>query len=297
MTARRLAAILAATSWATRASWARRRRGRRCLRAARGSPSDSVALVTHHNSDDMLHLVRLLGLGDEVAPERMEVDQRAPAARNHFLYAHRAAIFGELVRCAEGPFALRRGPLGDRILGEQVISATLTLGPSGHEVNERGIDRHPSGGRCQIKFYAACLRAGTRWSSTVFAHELSQRAASFEPENGLYSFALTMPAGGVRRFDDSQSASFVSHAVLSPRAESAAYSAKRAPCAWLRDVFIANAADRTAELSLARRRHGAAVRRSRIVRRWRQTRATACPELGSESTHPTSSHRRQRSAP
>ena len=30
------------TSWATRASWARTRRGRRCLRAARGSPSDSV---------------------------------------------------------------------------------------------------------------------------------------------------------------------------------------------------------------------------------------------------------------
>src|SRR6202453_470935 len=93
-------------------------------------------------------------------------------------------------------------------------------------------------------------------------------------------------AGGVRSFDDSESASFVSHAVLSPRAESAAYSAKRAPCAWLRNVFMANAADRTAELSLARRRHGAAVRRSRIVRRWRQTRATACLELGSESTHP-----------
>ena len=48
-------------------------------------------------------------------------------------------------------------------------------------------------GRCQTKFYTACLRAGARWSSTVFAHELSQRAASFEPENGLYSFALTMP--------------------------------------------------------------------------------------------------------
>jgi hypothetical protein len=47
-----------------------------------------------------------------------------------------------------------------------------------------------SSGRCHIKFYTACLRAGTRWSSTVFAHELSQRAASFEPENGLYSFAF-----------------------------------------------------------------------------------------------------------
>ena len=76
-----------------------------------------------------------------------------------------------------------------------------------------------------------------------------------------------------------------------PRAESAAYSAKRAPCAWLQDVFMAIAADRTAELSLARRRHGAAVRRSRFVRRGRQTRATACPELGSESTHPRCSHR------
>jgi hypothetical protein len=38
------------------------------------------------------------------------------------------------------------------------------------------------------------LRAGTWWSSTVFAHELSPRAASFEPENGLYTFALTMPS-------------------------------------------------------------------------------------------------------
>ena len=62
--------------------------------------------------------------------------------------------------------------------------------------------------------------------------------------------------------------------------------------AWLRDVFMAIAADRTAELSLARRRHGAAVRRSRFVRRGRQTRATACPELGSESAHPRS-HRLQ----
>src|ERR1700722_20008769 len=104
------------------------------------------ALVAHHNSDDVLHLVRLLGLGDEVAPERMEVDQRAPAARNHFLDAHRAAIFGELVGGAEGAFALRRGPLGDGILGEQVVSAALALGPSRHEVNERGMDRHPSGG-------------------------------------------------------------------------------------------------------------------------------------------------------
>src|ERR1700727_1784535 len=55
------------------------------------------ALVAYHNSDDVLHLVRLLGLGDEVAPERMEVDQRAPAARNHLFHAHYAAIFGELV--------------------------------------------------------------------------------------------------------------------------------------------------------------------------------------------------------
>jgi glucose/mannose transport system substrate-binding protein len=41
-------------------------------------------------------------------------------------------------------------------------------------------DRH-----CQTKFYTACLRAGTRWSSTVFAHELPPRSASFEAENGL----------------------------------------------------------------------------------------------------------------
>jgi hypothetical protein len=46
---------------------------------------------------------------------------------------------------------------------------------------------------CQTKFYTACLRAGTRWSSTVFAHELPPRSASFEAENGLYLFALTMP--------------------------------------------------------------------------------------------------------
>jgi hypothetical protein len=62
-------------------------------------------------------------------------------------------------------------------------------------------------------------------------------------------------AGGVGGFDDSRSASFVSHAALSPRPESAVYSAKRAPWALLRDVFMANAADRTAKLSLARRRH------------------------------------------
>ena len=54
---------------------------------------------------------------------------------------------------------------------------------------------HAAARRCQSKFYTACLRAGTRWSSTVFAHELSQRAVSFEPENGLCSFALTMPSG------------------------------------------------------------------------------------------------------
>jgi hypothetical protein len=52
---------------------------------------------------------------------------------------------------------------------------------------------------CQTKFYTACLRAGTGWSSTVFAHESSPRAASFEPENGLYSFALTMPVDEPRK--------------------------------------------------------------------------------------------------
>ena len=79
-----------------------------------------------------------------------------------------------------------------------------------------------------------------------------------------------------------------------PRAQKARHiPSKELLAAWLRDVFMANAADRTAELSLARRRHGAAVRRSRFVRRGRQTRATACPELGSEFTHPRSSHRLQ----
>ena len=34
--------------------------------------------MAHNHGDDVLHLVRLLCLGDEVAPERMEVDQRAP---------------------------------------------------------------------------------------------------------------------------------------------------------------------------------------------------------------------------
>src|ERR1700729_4042710 len=102
--------------------------------------------MTHDNSDDVFHLVRLLGLGDEVAPEGVKVDQRASASWDNLLHTHRTAIFGELVGCAEGPFALRRGPLGDGILGEQVVGPVLTLGPAGHEVNERGMDRHPSGG-------------------------------------------------------------------------------------------------------------------------------------------------------
>ena len=75
-------------------------------------------------------------------------------------------------------------------------------------------DRHLASGdlrrHCQTKFCTACLRAGTRWSSTVFAHELPPRSASFEAENGLYLFALTMPGGGlnnraeirISRFDD-----------------------------------------------------------------------------------------------
>ena len=62
-------------------------------------------------------------------------------------------------------------------------------------------DRHLASGdlrrHCQTKFCTACLRAGTRWSSTVFAHELPPRSASFEAENGLYLFALTMPGGGL----------------------------------------------------------------------------------------------------
>ena len=45
--------------------------------------------------------------------------------------------------------------------------------------------------QCQTKFYTACLRAGTRERSTVFAHELPPPSASSEVENGLYLFALT----------------------------------------------------------------------------------------------------------
>jgi hypothetical protein len=56
--------------------------------------------------------------------------------------------------------------------------------------HEQGLRRH-----CQTKFYTAGLRAGTRWSSTVFAHELPPRSASFEAENGVYLFALTMANG------------------------------------------------------------------------------------------------------
>src|ERR1700722_638887 len=95
--------------------------------------------MTHDNSDDVFHLVRLLGLGDEVAPEGVKVDQRASASWDNLLHTHWAAIFGELVGCGEGPFALRRGPLGDGILGEQVVDPVLALSPSGHEVNERGM--------------------------------------------------------------------------------------------------------------------------------------------------------------
>jgi hypothetical protein len=45
----------------------------------------------------------------------------------------------------------------------------------------------PIAGHCQTKFYTACSGAGTRSSSTIFAHE----SLSFEAENILYLFALT----------------------------------------------------------------------------------------------------------
>ena len=48
---------------------------------------------------------------------------------------------------------------------------------------------------CQSKFYTACSRARPGWSCTVFAHESWTRSAGFDAENGLYLFALTVPAG------------------------------------------------------------------------------------------------------
>ena len=36
---------------------------------------------------------------------------------------------------------MRRGPLWDGILGEQVVGPAFALGPSGNEVNEGGMDR------------------------------------------------------------------------------------------------------------------------------------------------------------
>ena len=64
--------------------------------------------------------------------------------------------------------------------------------------------------------------------------------------NDILRHDLAGAAGG---FYDSRLARlwtwrFVSHAALSPRRESAAYSAKRAPWAWPRDVFMFNAADK-----------------------------------------------------
>jgi hypothetical protein len=49
----------------------------------------------------------------------------------------------------------------------------------------------PIAGHCQTKFYTACSGTGTRPSSTIFAHELLPRSASFEVENIRYLFALT----------------------------------------------------------------------------------------------------------
>ena len=96
-------------------------------------PQGHPGALLAHDHVDVLHLVRLLGLGDEVAPERMEVDQRAPAARNPSSTPTERRYSGELVGCAERVFTLRRGPLGDGILGEHVVGAVLALGPSGHE--------------------------------------------------------------------------------------------------------------------------------------------------------------------
>ena len=57
------------------------------------------------------------------------------------------------------------------------------------------IPRATPRGHCQSKFYTACSRARPGWSCTVFAHESWTRSAGFDAENGLYLFALTVPAG------------------------------------------------------------------------------------------------------
>src|SRR5580704_4228073 len=62
-------------------------------------------------------------------------------------------------------------------------------------------------------------------------------------------------AGGVRGFDQNRYARFVSHGALSPRRESAAYSTKSSLGLAPRRL-PAKAADKTAELSPARIRHG-----------------------------------------
>src|SRR5277367_2137448 len=48
--------------------------------------------------------------------------------------------------------------------------------------------------RTQSKFYTAGWRSGAGYGPTVFAHESSTRSAGFDAENGLYLFALTVPA-------------------------------------------------------------------------------------------------------
>jgi len=55
-------------------------------------------------------------------------------------------------------------------------------------------DLRPRSGHCQSKFYTACSRTGAGWSFTVFAHESPTGPDGFDAENGLYLFALTVPA-------------------------------------------------------------------------------------------------------
>ncbi len=61
-------------------------------------------------------------------------------------------------------------------------------------VEALGKDFEKPTGHCQTKFYTACSRTRVGWSSAVFAHELPPRSAGFDSDNGLYLFALSVPA-------------------------------------------------------------------------------------------------------
>src|SRR5580704_12912344 len=64
------------------------------------------------------------------------------------------------------------------------------------EIDQTQRDSPPR--HCQSKFYTACLRIRAGQSSTVFAHRRHARPDS-TPKDGLYLFALTVPAFVVNR--------------------------------------------------------------------------------------------------